>query len=464
MNLSNSSFDSRVLSDLLKKENLRIYFIGIGGASCSSLARLAADLGHTVMGSDVIEGVNCAALMAEGIEVVYSQNGEGIISFKPDLVVYSLAIDDKNGDYITAVALGATVISRAQLLGALLEGYSRSIAVSGSHGKTTVTHFIYQMLKEAGKDPTALIGVSDTEGGLRRGGKSFMVYESCEYKESFILTRPKIQILLNLDLDHTDYYRDLSDLQRAFLRCADNAAEFVIMPSGNANLDYVRGLTRTRVITYGTTSDADYRYEIIGEKQGRYSLRLYCYKILLGEISLSVHGVHNLENAVAASVAAIHCGVKFDSVKRAAERLTLPSRRWESLCRIENTEVVYDYAHHPREIEATLFSARQMGFSKIAVIFSPHTYSRTASLMQEFARALSSSDLAVITDIYAAREKPIEGICAQTLVDEIKRVGGNAVRLNGSLAAERVAVGFDCILLMGAGELDEVKSCFIKST
>ncbi|MBO7302881.1 MAG: UDP-N-acetylmuramate--L-alanine ligase [Clostridia bacterium] len=458
MTLDNTSISTVKIREIIDKGTSKIYFIGIGGVSMSSLARLSVSLGNRVFGSDIRRSDVTDSLSSAGVEIFFAQNGEGIRKISPDLVVYSLATDSENGDYLAAVSSGALIISRAQMLGAFAERYKSSVAVSGTHGKTTTTYFLSQLFCEGEKNPTCLIGAPNREGSsLIAGGGELLIYESCEYKRSFLYAPPRIQLLLNLELDHTDCYKDLEDIKLAFLRCADNAKDFVILPQESKNLEYVRRLTRTPVISYGEHPDADYRYEIISDIGGVYEFKLFYSKLCLGSIKLSVHGRHNLENAIAAIVCAYHCGVKFEKIKKAAQKLSLPKRRCEKLCRFGGADVIYDYAHHPAEIKATYLMLREMGYLRIAAIFSPHTYSRTKSLMREFSEVLSKFDLTVITEIYPAREKPIEGVTPQALSERIKALGADAYHLDGEDAIKAVSKGYDCILLMGAGDLEYYK-------
>lgn len=459
MTLENSSIDRRIIADNINNTPKRIYFIGIGGVSMSSLARMMKEMGHTVFGSDVRRSAVTDALSREEISVFYTQNGGGVKSVLPEIVVYSLSTDSENGDYLAAVKSGAIVISRAQLLGFVADKFKSSVAVSGTHGKTTTTSFLAQILESAGKSPDCLFGSPDITGEcLKRGKGNILLYENCEYKRSFLCAPPKIQLLLNLELDHTDYYKDIYDLKRAFLECADNTKDFVILCADCKNLEYVKKLTHTRVISYGMSDNADYRYEIINEIGGVYSFRLFYGKLLLGNVNLSVAGRHNLENAVAAIVTAYRIGIKFNEIKEAAERLSLPGRRAQVIGKFSGADVVYDYAHHPTEILATEKMLREMGYSRIAAVFSPHTYSRTASFMREFASALSKFELALLSPIYSARENSIPGVSSDLLAESINLFGGCALSIADENEAFDKLCGYNCILLMGAGDLEKFKS------
>lgn len=452
---------------ILEKGNKRVYFIGIGGVSMSSLALLLMRQGFTVLGSDRAESANISRLRAAGAEITLRQDGELLKACAPSLVAYSLSVDSENGDYAAAVGMNIPTVSRAELMGLIIDSFPLSVGVSGSHGKSTVTALITHIFSEAKKNPTALLGAEGADGACELiGGEELVIYESCEYKNSFLNMIPTHQLILNCDLDHTDFFKSRGELCESFARCAENARSFVFLPYGTPELSFARERAEGKAVTYGESPDADYYYREISCQNGRYSFAFSSAGVYLGEIKMSIAGRHNMENAVAAVAVAYHMGVGFRICKRAVESFYGIPRRQEHIATLGKTAVIYDYAHHPKEIEATLKSLRLTGYGRIAVIFRPHTYSRTASLMPEFSVALSDADLAVITDIYAAREQPVPGVSSRVLAEKICKSGGNAYYMPEMEVAERLSEilsqGFDCIILMGAGNLDIIKSKIIK--
>ena len=466
MKSEHSGVNREIIARALAKGNKRVYFIGIGGVSMSSLAVMLAGRGFTVLGSDSAKSSVTERLSSVGMEITYSQSGELLRRCRPALAVYSLSADGENGDLLAARELGVTAVSRAELLGYLAGEYGRSLAVSGSHGKTTVTSLLKDIFTLAGREPTTLLGAVG-EGGACEiiGGSELLVFESCEYRNSFLKIKPTHQIILNAELDHTDFFDSEEMLMRSFTECALGARDFVFLPDSFSALEEIKRVRGERAVSFGESQDADYRYEITGNNKGRYSYRLFSGNVLLGEISLGAEGIHNVRNSVAAVVAAYHSGVKFSVCRAAVEAFLPPPRRNERIGRIAGADIIYDYAHHPTEINAILATLGDMGYRKIAVVFCPHTYSRTKSFAEEFAKALSRIFLAVITEIYAAREKPMEGVSSQWLAELINSHGGNAIAKNQVEIFDYIKdilPSLDCIVLMGAGNLDALKERLLK--
>ncbi len=459
MSLGNSDFGIEKIKELLGTGQRKIYFIGIGGVSMSSLAALMLKMGHTVLGSDVAQSSITRRIKAAGADISYIQNGEHLRAHNPDLCVYSLSASEENRDVAAARALGICLVSRAELLGYAASLYKCSFAVSGSHGKSTVTALLTKIFTEAKREPTALLGAPGEDGACELlGSERYLVFESCEYKNSFLKPSPDYQLILNLDYDHTDFFKTPVQLEKSFLECADRARRFTVLPYGNKALVKIRNTTSARTVTFGEEEGADYRYKVLGCVGARYEFELFCGRVSLGRIKMRAAGKHNMENCVAAVVTAHHSGVKFSCCKSAAESFLPPGRRGERLGRIYGADVIYDYAHHPAEISATLAALSEMGYKSICTVFRPHTYSRTGSLFDEFAHTLSVTRVSVITDIYAAREKKIQGISSELLAARINELGGKGIYLSEGDIFPFIKRGeYDCIVLMGAGNLDIIK-------
>ena len=456
-----SGVNRDIIANALEKGNKRVYFVGIGGVSMSSLSVMLAERGFSVFGSD-ITGSNITDRLSDlGVGIDFYQNGEYLKKVSPALAVYSLSADTENGDLKTARSLNIPTVSRAELLGYLAEGYRRSFAVSGSHGKTTVTSLLKDIFILAGKNPTALLGGADERGACEIiGGREDLIFESCEYRNSFLKITPTHQIILNMELDHTDFFESIEDLEKSFLKCAQGAKSFVFLPDTFKNLEAIKEKIGKRAITYGEGKEADYRYEIIGNNKGRYEYRLFSGKILLGVIKLGAAGRHNAENSVAAVVAAYHSGIKFKICKYAAENFLPPSRRNQIIGKIGKADIIYDYAHHPTEIKAALKTLKEMGYKRIITVFCPHTYSRTLSFAAEFGEALAEAKKVIITEIYPAREKAIKGVSGKWLAGLVNSQDGNAVyKKQKKIYAyiRSIAGEFDCLVLMGAGRFDILK-------
>ena len=444
---------------IIEKKNIRIYMIGICGASMSSLARELKRRGAAVFGSDISSPAVRAALISEGIYVSSVHSERAMVSFEPDLVVYSLAVTGDNVEYRYAIDNGILAISRAELLGALVSTYGESVGVCGSHGKSTVTSMIYHILSRVGQAPALFEGAPIKE--KQEALCDTVVFEACEYRDSFLRMKSSLGVILNIELDHTDYFKDLDAIRCSFRSYAEGCSRVLINVDDDAAGNMIFGLSAT-VLTYGKSPLADYRFEIISENRGKFSFRLHYKGDSTGEISLDVPGEFNVSNAAAAIAAAHLLGVSLVDAGEAIATYKGIGRRLERLsCTL--LPVYYDYAHHPTEMRAVLEALSRMGYSKIGVIFSPHTYSRTQALWSDFVEVLSLPHATVITDVYAAREEKIDGVDSQTLANACRAGGANAVSLNGEKAFSwLLSHEVDVAVLMGAGNLDAVLSAVQK--
>lgn len=453
-----SEIDRTKIAEVLNKKDVKIYFIGIGGISTSAIANALLLRGVRVFGSDKELNENIEELDRKGAVTVCPHSPEFLIKADPDLVVYTLAIDSENAEYVAARRMKKPCISRAELLGVLIDESRFSIGVSGSHGKSTVTAMLSHIYEAAGLRPSVFCGARIGESGGFKAGRDVMIYEACEYRNSFLHFSPDISVMLNLDIDHTDFFRDIEDLRASFASAATLAKRAVLISADDENLAPVLAGLKGRVRTFGKSEGADYRYEILSENKGKCSIAVFYKGDPLVKCTLSVAGEFNAANAAAAIAASQMAGIEPGTAASAIASFKGLPRRLEKISEGQGKALFYDYAHHPTEIRASLTALRSMGYSRIGVVFSPHTYSRTASLWREFAEALALSDECVVTDIYAAREEPIPAVDPARLAAAVRGSGGKAVYRTPEFASAAIIdSSVDAIVVMGAGDMTRIK-------
>ncbi len=445
---------------------VHIHFIGIGGVSMSGLARILLSRGFSVSGSDRDASPATEALTAQGIPVAIGQRAENIVP-GIDAVVYTAAIHPDNPELAAARDAGLPLLTRAQLLGQIMRLYGCSAAVAGTHGKTTTTSMLSEILLGAGLDPTLSVGgnLPSIGGNVRVGGQRYFVAEACEYTNSFLEMFPDVAVILNVDADHLDFFKDLDDIRRSFARFASLVPEEGTLVIG-ADIPDWQQLTEDavcRVVTFGQSADADYHpAEIRFDELGHPSFLLIRKQGAPAEqrISLSVPGIHNVFNACAAIAAADVLGVSPSVSASAVEAYEGTDRRFQIISREGGVTVVDDYAHHPTEIEATLRAAAEFPHTRVICAFQPHTYSRTRALLPEFARALSLADEVYLAPIYAARETDTLGVSSETLAEEI-RLAGHACTAFPDLDELKNFLQKNCrkgdlLITMGAGNIGNI--------
>lgn len=444
---------------------VRTHFIGIGGISMSGLAMVLVQRGFPVSGSDMKRSELTDRLEAAGIRIAIGQRAENITD-DIEVTVYTAAVHAGNPEFDEAVRRGIPMLSRAELLGQMMRNYRTSIAVSGTHGKTTTTSMIAEILLEGDCDPTvSLGGMLDSIGGnLRVGATDYFLAEACEYTNSFLSFFPDIAVILNIREDHLDFFKDLADIRASFLRFAQNVPEtgLAVIDSCIGDLPEFTSQLACRVCTVGQKEGDDYRAEeIVYNEEGRPSFTVAERETGIRQrIELSVPGSHNVENALAAVAVGRHLGLPMDVIARGLHRFRGTHRRFEEKGRIGGITIVDDYAHHPDEIRATLTTARSCNPGRLVCVFQPHTYSRTKKLFEEFAQALSLADEVVLADIYAAREKDTLGVSSAQLAERVNELGTKACYcpsfdeiLNFLL---KNLVNGDLLITMGAGDIDIV--------
>ncbi len=443
------------------KQPVHVHFIGIGGISMSGLAEILLKEGFRISGSDNKESALTGHLQKMGADIFYGQKASNIIP-GIDVVVYTAAIHPDNDEYQEAVRQGLPMLSRAQLLGQLMTNYDTSVAVAGTHGKTTTTSMLSHILLAGRKDPTISVGgiLKAIGGNIRVGGSEVFVTEACEYTNSFLHFFPKIGVILNIDADHLDFFKDLDDIRDSFHRFA------MLLPEDgtliiNGSIPDLSGITEglaCRIITYGDDSSMDYyAADISYDELGEASFDLVKHGTVIDRVSLSVSGGHNVSNALAAIAAADLLGVPLTDTKAGLKDFHGTDRRFEYKGEVNGITVIDDYAHHPTEIRASLAAARNYPHRDIWCIFQPHTYTRTKALFPEFVDALSSTGHIILADIYAARETDTLGISSKDIADALTGKGCDAYYFSSfeeieDFCMERCQKG-DLLITMGAGDV-----------
>ena len=443
----------------------RIHFIGIGGISMSGLAEILLSEGFQVSGSDIKETGLTKHLESLGARVMIGQRASNIE--EPDVVVYTAAIHPDNEELCEAKHRGIPLLTRAELLGELMKNYGEAIDIAGTHGKTTTTSMVTEILMHAGKDPTVTVGgILDSIGGnIRVGASDFFVAEACEYTNSFLSFYPTIEVILNVEADHLDFFKDLDDIRHSFKlfieRLPQDGRGFLVINGDIKDLDYFISDIGCDYVTYGSSRDNDYSAEDISyDELGHPSYTLIKEGEELGRVELSVNGIHNVYNSLAAIAVAERLGIPIYDTKRALKGFKGTERRFEYKGEVEGFTIIDDYAHHPQEIEATIEAARLYPHKKLWVAFQPHTYTRTKALLSDFAKALSMADEVILTDIYAAREQNVVGISSLDLAEKIREAGGHVEYIKEFEDIEKFILNNletgDLLITMGAGNIVDV--------
>ena len=440
---------------------IHIHFIGIGGISMSGLAEILLKEGFTVSGSDNKASALTEQLEQNGAKVYIGQRASNITD-DIDLVVYTAAIHPDNAEWKAASDAGIPMLTRAQFLGQLMDNYAKSIAVSGTHGKTTTTSMISHILLAADSDPTISVGgMLDAIGGnIRVGGSDVFLTEACEYTNSFLNFHPKYSIILNIEEDHMDFFKDINDIRNSFHKFAQNTAADGILFL-NAAIDHPEEITadlKERIVTFGLTEDADYTAtDITYNEEACASFTFNAHGQAAGHVSLNVPGKHNIANALAAIAFATEAGFDTDTIIRGLQSFGGTARRFEYKGKLGSITIIDDYAHHPTEIAATLTAATHYPHREIWCIFQPHTYTRTKALFPEFVEALSHTNHVILADIYAARETDTLGVSSKQIADELKAKGCDAYYFPSFEEIENFCLTHcqkgDVLITMGAGDV-----------
>ena len=449
----------------------QIHFVGVGGIGMSGIAEVLLNLGYRVSGSDLKSSAVTQRLAGLGAAVFEGHRAENIAG--AEVVVTSSAIAAENPEVVEAHKLHVPVIQRAEMLAELMR-LKYGIAIAGMHGKTTTTSMVAAVLAGGGLDPTVVVGGRvDAMGSNARLGKSqYLVAEADESDRSFLKLSPILSVVTNIDREHMDCYRNMRDVKKTFLEFMDRVPFYGMVVACNDDPMLRRLLpeVQRRTVTYGTKRGSDFWIKleansaasrVPGDGTPLSRFRVSYRKKDLGEFTLHVPGVHNVLNATAAIAVGIGLDVEVEAIRTALDQFRGVDRRFQLRGRAAGVSVIDDYGHHPTEIRATLAAAKRCGFGKIHVVFQPHRYTRTRDLMEDFATAFADADSLFVLDIYAASEKPIEGISGETLARIIREKGGRNAQYVSAFAdavsaAAAVAQAGDMILTLGAGSVSQL--------
>ena len=437
----------------------RGHLIGVGGVSMSPLAEVLAEAGLVITGSDMNEGANVAHLRSLGIPVFIGHRAENIPA-DAEFVVRTAAVHDENPEIVEAHRRGLPVFERTQAWGAIMKDYRNSLCISGTHGKTTTTSMCTHILMAAERDPTVMIGgtLPLLHAGHRVGAGDTIVMEACEYYNSFHAFSPTVAVILNIEADHLDFFKDLEDVKASFRKFASLVPEsgYIIANAEDKNtMDALAPLGRD-IFTFGLNKGADvYAANIVQHGAETEFDVIYCEEVFT-HVSLRVPGIHNVKNALAASAAAICLGCSPAAIRYGLAGFSGANRRFEFKGKYNGADVYDDYAHHPSELKALLDAIETLGYKRTIVVFQPHTYSRTQALFSDFVEQLRRPDVCYLAEIYAAREKNTIGISSADIARELPNgifFADNA-ELEKTLRA--TASPGDIILTVGAGDVYKI--------
>ncbi|MDO5696030.1 MAG: UDP-N-acetylmuramate--L-alanine ligase [Eubacteriales bacterium] len=444
------------------EHKIHIFFSGIGGISMSGMAHLLLDRGFQLSGSDTMKSDLTVALVREGAKIYYGQSPENITE-DIDLVVHSAAIHRDNPELMRAEAMGLPIMTRAEFLGALMANYEIAIGISGTHGKTTTTSMVSDIFLSAGLNPTISVGgiMPSFGGNFKIGGSKYFITEACEYTNSFWSFYPDCAVILNCELDHTDFFKDEEDFRASFRRYAQNVRPGgkVIIHRAIRDIDYFKNPSAT-MITFGVEDNADYcAKNVRGDAAGQ-TFDLYRKGTFIEQVRLNMPGAYNVPNALAAIAAAMEYGLPLDVILLTLSRFHCAQRRFEILGETNGVTVISEFAHHPTAIRYALETARLLQPKKLWTVFQPHAYSRTKEFLHEFADVLSASDAVVLVPIYAAREVNTYNIYSEDIARILKDNGVETYCCGGFGEAEDVILTHarpgDAVMAMGGGDIDKV--------
>ncbi len=448
-----------------------IHFIGIGGISMSGLAEILLSKNFTISGSDRAKTPLTEHLEESGAKVFYGQTADNITD-DVNLVVYTAAVKEDNPELVSAKVKGIPCITRGELLGYIMKEHPVSIAVSGTHGKTTTTSMVSHIYLASQSDPTILVGgiLASINGNLRIGQSDVLITEACEYTNSFLSFYPTTAVILNVCEDHMDFFKDINDIRNSFKKFTEllpengnlvinsTIPEYEFFTSGSSCNVFAYGLENPSLdisacnIAYNSLSHGEFDLYIKGEN--------------VAHIKLSVPGAHNIENALAAIGSAYANGQDISFIKEGIESYKGTVRRFELKGQLNGFTIVDDYAHHPDEITATLQTAKKCSVNDVWCVFQPHTYTRTKAFLKDFAKSLSLADKVILADIYAAREKDTLGVSSQDILNELKELGCEAYYFPSFEDIEKFILENckenDLLITMGAGNVVEIGDNLLK--
>ena len=451
------------------KKYKKIHMIGIGGVSMSGIAEILLNWGFSVSGSNNVDSEILHILNKAGIKTFVGHDAKNVIG--ADCVIYTAAISSDNPELTYAKQLGIPVIERSDFLGDLTRCYENTIAISGTHGKTTTTSLVSLCFLEALKDPSIQVGafIKELDGNYRVGNSEYFIIEACEYVESFLKFSPKSEIILNIDNDHLDYYKNMENVKKAFIKYVELLPEdgLLVINGDDPNCLDLPTYSKAHTIKYGIeNNNSDFiAKNITFDDNGFPEFDCYKHNEFYAHFNLSIPGNHNILNALSCIALCDAYNISLDCIKSALKKFNGADRRFQYKGMLNGAKVYDDYGHHPTEVLATAKALNNKQFNKSWVVFQPHTYSRTFNHLNDFAQALLSFDNIIVTDIYAAREKNTYNISSQDLVDAIIGLGKKAVYISSledcaSFLKQHVCEN-DIVLTLGAGTVTEIGSMIV---
>ena len=451
----------------IAENNQNYHFIGIGGINMSGLAEMLHDDGCIVTGSDRSDSEIIAALRKKGVDIKIGHDAQNIGS-DVQIVVYNAAVKADNPEIQAAKARNLQLMDRPELLGRLMQNYGKAICVAGTHGKTTTTSMLAEIFMAADKDPTVMNGgiLPSMGGAMRNGARDFIIAEACEYHNSFLKFHPDIAIILNVEMDHSDYFKDIHALRASFGAFAQKVRRngLLVINGDTPGLGQLITKLDCDVTVFGENGSIrpqNIRYDNFGypmfdvvNNDGK-----------LGEVALKVPGHHNVQNAMAAMAAALHCGIDFDTIAAALSCFTGAHRRFQHIGQYNDAVIVDDYAHHPTEVAATIAAAKNMPHNRLWVVFQPHTRARTAEFLDEFAQELAQADELIILDIYnpAGREEEQYNVHSKDLTDKINNKNCRYLpdfETCTDFLKQNIAPK-DLVITMGAGNVHKIAEAMV---
>ena len=457
-----------MIFDLKNDVNKKVHFIGIGGISMSALAEILLKNGYGVSGSDMKSSPIIDRLRDKGAKIYIGHKDSNVES--AELIVYTAAISKDNPEITKGNELKIPMVDRAEFLGALMRGHAYNIAISGTHGKTTTTSMLSHILMEAQVDPTILVGgeLDFIDGNVRTGNSEYFITEACEYKGSFLKFYPYIGIILNIDADHLDFYRDINHIKDTFEKFASLIPSdgFLIGYAEDERVQDIMNNVCCNTVSYGLNSGDLRACNMNFDIKGCASFDVIYSNSSIFRINLSVPGNHNILNALSSIASALSLNIKHQHIINGLASFKGTHKRFELKGIKNEVTVIDDYAHHPTEIKATLSTAKNYPHNKIICIFQPHTYSRTITLLDDFADSFYDADEIILADIYAAREKNTGVVSSNTLGDKLREKGLKCTNIHDfneivdylNFHAEEG----DLVLTVGAGDIVKVGESFLK--
>jgi UDP-N-acetylmuramate--alanine ligase len=456
--------------DLINDKHKQVHFIGIGGISMSGLAEILVRNGFMVTGSDMKESSITNKLSGEGVTIFNGHAAENVIN--ANLVVYTAAVSSDNPELLKAKELNIPLMDRAEFLGEIMKGHKYNVAVAGTHGKTTSTSMLSHIAMEAHLDPTILVGgqLDLIDGNVRTGASEYFITEACEYKASFLKFHPFVGIILNVDEDHLDYYRDLNHIKDTFQQFSNLIPTdgYLIAFAEDPNITDILKNCKSNIITYGFEKGDLTAKNISYNENGCGIFQVYNKSGKLCDIELNVPGKHNILNALASCASALALNIPVQSIVNGLQSYRGTHKRFELKGKKNGITVIDDYAHHPTEIKATLATAKNVPHEKIYCVFQPHTYTRTSALFNDFANSFYDVDELILAEIYAAREQDTGVVSSQMLGDKIRENGVNCKNFTNFEDIVKylntVLKPGDLLLTVGAGDVVTVGELYLEKS